>query len=202
MLRAPWENLLVRQGKSTQDDIALLKYARQIKLDSNIVPDIPACLKYNKSMSTIDKFPTPENNPSSGPRSPEEAMSWHPEPGKQESPEFCAEKIAELEALFVGFQSKYDLESLRAITRFMTKDERRASPRAQALIDIAPLFRLVNFLESQNAVSREAYESFNKRFRILSNTIIGALRDSPDGIGEIVVHLKVNDDGTLEELLG
>ncbi len=153
-------------------------------------------------MAKFGKFPTLilsfKAKPHLGPKSPEEAMSWRPEPAAQESPEVCAEKIAELEALFTGFQSKYDLESLRAITRFMTKEERRASPRAQALVDIAPIVKLVNFLEGQHAVSREAFGHLQRRYRILTHTVIGALRDSPDGIGEIVVHRNVNDDGVIE----
>ncbi len=119
-------------------------------------------------------------------------MSWHPEPPTQESPEVCAEKIADLEVLFANFEGTYHLESLRSITFFLTKEERRTSPRAQALIDIIPILKLVNFLEGQPA-AREAHH------RVLNSTIIGALKDSPDGIGEIVVHRRVNEDGTVEK---
>lgn len=126
-------------------------------------------------------------------------MSWHPEAAKQESPEACAEKIADLEALFVDFQSKFDFESLRAITKFASIEERRASPRAQALVEIAPIVKLVNYLEGQDAVSREAFNHYLRRYRILTNTIIGALQDSPDGIGEIVIHRTVREDGTIED---
>jgi hypothetical protein len=152
-------------------------------------------------MSTFDKFPTPKvesTRKPKGPQSPEEAMSWHPEPVAQESPEVCAEKIAELEALFKNFESKYDLDDLHAITRFVTKEERHASIRTLALADIPPMLKLVNWLEGQNAVSREAHEHLQRRYRILNGTVIGTLRDSPDGIGEIVVHRKVNDDGTID----
>lgn len=150
-------------------------------------------------MSAFGKFPTPKAKPPSGPRGPEEAMSWRAAPVTQESPEACAEKIAELEALFAAFGSKYDLESLRVITGFATQEERRASPRAEALVDIAPIVKLVKFLEGQHAVSREAYQHFRRRYKILQNTIIGALQDSPDGVGEIVIHRRVNEDGTIED---
>jgi hypothetical protein len=147
---------------------------------------------------TITERPKKKRRAYSGPKSPEEAMSWHPEPAKQDSPEACAEKIAELDALFVAFQSKYDLESLHAINYFATPEERRASPRAQALVDMGPIVKLVNYLEDQHAVSREAFAYHLRHYRILQNTVIGALRDSPDGIGEIVVHRKVNEDGSIE----
>lgn len=147
---------------------------------------------------TITEIPKTKGKARLGPKSPEAAMSWHPEPAKQDSPEACAEKIAELDALFVAFQSKYDLDSLHAISFFATQEERRASPRAQALVDMGPIVKLVNYLEDQHAVSREAFQYHLRHYRILTNTVIGALRDSPDGFGEIVVHRKVREDGTIE----
>lgn len=149
-------------------------------------------------MSTFDKFPTPKAEPKLTPQRPEEAMSWQREPTQQDTPEACAEKIAELEALFVAFQSKYDLESLRTITWFATQEERRASPRAQALVDMGPIVNVVNYLEEQHAVSREAFAYHLRHYRVLQNTVIGALRDAPDGVGEIVVHRTVAEDGTIE----
>jgi len=146
-----------------------------------------------------EKIPTFKPKPSSTPESPEEAMSWRSEPVIREASEVCTEKIAELEVLFTGFQSKYDLESLRSITFFATKEERRASPRAQALVDIAPISNLIKFLDDQPSVSREAFTHLQRRYRILNNTVLGSLQDAPDGIGEIVVHRKINDDGSIED---
>ena len=150
-------------------------------------------------MSSFGKFPTPRAKPRSTPEDPEEAMSYRPGPPAQESPEACAEKIAELEALFTAFGSKYDLESLRAITGFATQEERRASPRAEALVDIAPIVKLIKFLEGQPAVPREAYQHFKRRHTVLTQTVIGTLQDSPEGVGLIVIHRRVNEDGRIED---
>jgi len=150
-------------------------------------------------MSSFGKFPTPKAKSRSGPRSPEEAMSYRSKPVTQESPESCVEKMAEIEALFTAFSSKYDLESLRAITWFKSEEERRASPRAEALVDIGPIIQLIKFLEGQHAVPREACQHFKRRYSVLTNTIIGALQDSPEGVGEIVIHRRVNEDGTIED---
>ncbi len=79
---------------------------------------------------------------------------------------------------------------MRAITRFETKEERRASIRAQALVDIEPLVQKLNALEQDATVSEAIYTTLRAKYRVIQNEIIGALQDDPSGNGEIVVHRK------------
>lgn len=106
----------------------------------------------------------------------------------QDSPEICAEKIAEAEALFISFEETHDLEALRAITQFSSREERLASIRQQAIEALAPFTPLLNYLRDQKAVPREIYDAFKERHKVLSRAVGTVVGDVNGPKLEIVVH--------------
>lgn len=116
-------------------------------------------------------------------------MAEHPiNDTAQDSPEICAERITVCEALLSRFEQKYDLEALRIITQFSSKEERENSIRQPALKALTPMFQLIRHLRKQEAVEREALKVLQARYTIISNAV-GNVTGDPNGkIFDIVVH--------------
>ena len=62
-----------------------------------------------------------------------------PPTSPQESPEMCAEKIHRFEEAMDGFGQRHDIEALRAITHFNSREERLGSFRQVASAELTPL---------------------------------------------------------------
>lgn len=108
----------------------------------------------------------------------------------QDSPETCAEKVAECEAMMDSFEATYDLDALRVITRFSSKEERESSPRQPALEALTVMFKRLKYLNSQEALQRETRDALEARYEILSQAVGNIIGDKNGDIfhDEIVVH--------------
>lgn len=106
----------------------------------------------------------------------------------QDSPETCAERIRECESLMDDFEQTYDLEALRAITQFSSKEERERSPRQPALEALGPIFTRLKHLNSQEAFPEEARAALKVRYEILSRAVGNIIGDRNGKIFDIVVH--------------
>jgi hypothetical protein len=106
----------------------------------------------------------------------------------QESPDVCAERIVEFEAMLTGFEQTYDLEALRAITQFASLEERRSSIRQPAREALTPLMAMLNNLEKQEAVSRELFRALQIRYRVLDRAVGTGISDPSGKIFDIIIH--------------
>jgi hypothetical protein len=106
----------------------------------------------------------------------------------QISPETCAEKVAECEAIMDAFEQTYNLEALRAITQFSSKEERRSSLRQQALDALSPIFKLLKKLGKQKALQVEVRNALGARYQILSQAVGNIIEDESGKIFDVVVH--------------
>jgi hypothetical protein len=103
------------------------------------------------------------------------------DPGlNQQSVEACAEKIASAESLMTGFENTFNLDELRAIKGFTSKEEREQSPRRAAVQALLPIFAELKYLGSQENVPNDVYEKLKDRYRIL-NRAVGATTTDPSG---------------------
>ncbi|MDP1759933.1 MAG: hypothetical protein Q8L01_00460 [Candidatus Woesebacteria bacterium] len=107
---------------------------------------------------------------------------------KKDSPEIWAEKIAECEAMMDSFEKAHDLDALRAITQFSSKEERESSPRQSALDSLSLIFKLLKELNKQGALQGEVREAFEKRYEMLSQAVGNITGDKNGKIFDIVVH--------------
>src|ERR1039458_7085125 len=62
---------------------------------------------------------------------------------RQDSPEMCVLGVATCEGLLSRLEQRYDLEALRAITHFSSKEERETSIRQPALKALTHMFQLI-----------------------------------------------------------
>lgn len=106
----------------------------------------------------------------------------------QDSLETCAEKVAECEAMMDSFEATYDLDALRAIAQFSSREERESSPRQPALDALAPIFKRLKYLNSQEAFPREARDTLGERYERLSQAVGNIIGDKDGKIFDIVVH--------------
>lgn len=107
---------------------------------------------------------------------------------EQDSPEICAERVTVCERLLNRFEQRYDLEALRAITQFSSKEERESSIRQPALQALTPMFQTIRHLRKQEAVERGALKDLQARYTTISNAV-GNVTEDPNGkIFDIVVH--------------
>jgi hypothetical protein len=106
----------------------------------------------------------------------------------QESAEVCADRIAVFESLLTEFENFFNLEELRAITGFSSREERINSPRHTASQALSAFREPQRFLASQEAVPKEVIADFRARYKIL-NRAVGAVTSDPTGVMfEIVDH--------------
>jgi len=106
----------------------------------------------------------------------------------QDSPETCAEKVAECEGMMDIFEQTHDLEALRAIKQFSSKEERESSPRQSALKALTVIFKLLKYLNSQKALQSEMRNALGTRYEILSQAVGNIIGDKNGKIFDIVVH--------------
>jgi predicted RNA-binding protein associated with RNAse of E/G family len=107
---------------------------------------------------------------------------------RQDSPEMCTLGVAMCEGLLSRFEQTYDLEALRAITHFSSKEERESSIRQPALKALTPMFQLIRHLRTQKAVKKEALKVLQARYTVISNAV-GNVTGDPNGkIFDVVVH--------------
>ncbi len=108
------------------------------------------------------------------------------------SPEACAEKIIELEALYEHFEHTHTLDVLRSISHFTSKAERDSSPRHAAHAALTPIIEILNLLKTQTAISKEAYDGLKARSWVLENAV-GFIQGDPSGeFYDIVIHDRVH----------
>lgn len=107
----------------------------------------------------------------------------------QETVEQCAEKIAEFEALLARFEQRHNLEALRAITGFGSKEQRINSTHQPALNDLTPIVELIeHFRKQQPTFPKDAYEELRAKYRLLDRAV-GTVRGDLSGqVFELVVH--------------
>ena len=106
---------------------------------------------------------------------------------EQDFSEICVERVTVCERLLSRFELTYDLEALRAITQFSSKEERESSIRQPALQALIPMFQTIRYLRKQKAVEREALKVLT-RYTVVSN-VVGNVTGDPNGkIFDIVVH--------------
>ena len=106
----------------------------------------------------------------------------------QDAPEAVAEKVAECEAMMNSFEQTHNLDVLRAITQFSSKEERERSPRQPALEALTPIFKRLKYLSSQGALQSETRESLRTRYETLSQAVGNIVGDSNGKIFDIVIH--------------
>lgn len=106
----------------------------------------------------------------------------------KDSPETWTEKIAECEAMMDSFEKTHDLDALRAITRFSSKEERESSPRQPALDALSLIFKQLKYLNSQGALQGETCDAFAARYEMLSQAVGNITGDKNGKIFDIVVH--------------
>jgi hypothetical protein len=108
----------------------------------------------------------------------------------QDSPEICAEKVAELEASLDAFEQTYDLDALRAITQFTSREESLSSFRQPALEALTPLFKRQKYLKTQDAVSKETRDALDTRYKIASRAVGQIIADKEGNIFGTLFHGK------------
>jgi len=108
----------------------------------------------------------------------------------QASPETNAEKAAkaECEEMMDSFEQTYDLEALRAITQFDSKEERESSIRQPALDALSIIFKRMKDLSDQGTFLRETRKALGVRYEKLSNAVGNITEDKDGKIFDIVVH--------------
>lgn|GEM_PF-7030335 len=106
----------------------------------------------------------------------------------KDSPETCAEKIAECEAMMDNFEKTHDLDALRAITQFASKEERESSPRQPALDALSLIFKQLKDLNKQGALQGELRDALEVRYEKLSQAVGNITGDKNGKIFDIVVH--------------
>jgi len=106
----------------------------------------------------------------------------------QDSPETCAEKVAECEAMMNRFEQTYDLDALRSITQFTSKEDRERSPRQLALDALGLIFKRLKHLGRQKAFQSDTRDAFKVRYEVLSQAVGNIIGDKNGEIFNIVVH--------------
>lgn len=106
----------------------------------------------------------------------------------KDSLETCMEKVAECEAMMDSFEKAHDLDALRAITQFSSKEERESSPRQPALDALALIFKRLKYLNRQGALQGESRDALEARYQMLSQAVGNITVDKNGKIFDIVVH--------------
>jgi small-conductance mechanosensitive channel len=107
---------------------------------------------------------------------------------KKDSSERWAEKIAECEAMMDSFEKTHDLDALRTITQFSSKEERESSPRQPALNALSLIFKQLKDLNKRGALQGETRDAFAARYEVLSQAVGNITGDKNGKIFDIVVH--------------
>ena len=107
-----------------------------------------------------------------------------------DSLEMHAEKAAEAEceAMMDDFERMFDLEALRAITQFSSKEERRNSYRQPALDVLSFMFKRMKDLSDQGTLTKETRDALGARYEKLSQAVGNIIADKNGEIFDIVVH--------------
>jgi hypothetical protein len=143
----------------------------------------PPTLKIKEAIPTAEEIEKEENERY------EAWMADHPAVEiVQDSPETCAEKIRECEALLDSFEATHDLDAMRAITQFASREEREGSLRQLALDALAPIFKRLKYLNTQEAFPQETRDTLKVRYEILSQAVGNIIGDKNGKIFDIVVH--------------
>lgn len=106
----------------------------------------------------------------------------------KDSPETCAEKLAECAAMMDSFEKDYDLDALRAIKQFSSKEERENSPRQPALEALTRISKLLKYLDGQGALQRKTRDALEARYEMFSQAVGNIIEDKNGKIFDIVVH--------------
>jgi hypothetical protein len=118
-------------------------------------------------------------------------MAAHPVvENPQDSPEICAERVAELEASIDAFEQTYDLDALRAITQFSSREESLSSSRQPALEALTPLFKRLKYLKTQDAVSRDTRDALDARYKVVTRAVGQIIADKEGKIFGTLFHGK------------
>ncbi len=115
-------------------------------------------------------------------------IAEHPVSDRDTEVEICAERVIVCERLLSRFEQTYNLNALRSITQFFSKEERESSIRQPALKALTPMFQIIRHLRKQNAVEREDLKALQTRYTVISNAV-GNVTEDPNGkVFDIVVH--------------
>jgi hypothetical protein len=106
----------------------------------------------------------------------------------KDSPEMWVEKIAECEAMMDSFEQTHDLNALRAITQFSSKEERENSLRQPALDALLVIFKQLKDLNKQGALQGEALDTLKARYETFSQAVGTIIEDKDGKIFDIVIH--------------
>lgn len=108
----------------------------------------------------------------------------------QDSPETQVEKVAEAECeeMMDSFEQTYNLEALRAIRQFSSKEERCSSIRQPALDALSLMFKRMKDLRNQGTLRKETREALGVRYEKLSQAVGNITVDKDGIIFDIVVH--------------
>lgn len=106
----------------------------------------------------------------------------------QYSPEVCAVNVEVCESMMRSFERRYDLDALRAITHFDSREERESSPRQDALWALASIFKLLKALGRQKAFASEDRAALGPRYEVLSQAVGNITVDKDGKIFDVVVH--------------
>ena len=107
---------------------------------------------------------------------------------KKDSQETWAEKISGCEALMDTFEKMHDLDALRAITQFSSKEERESSPRQPAMDALSLIFKELKYLNNQGALQGDIRNALEARYQTLSQAVGNITGDKNGKIFDIVVH--------------
>lgn len=81
-----------------------------------------------------------------------------------------------------------DLDALRAITQFSSKEERESSPRQPAFETLTLIFKLLEYLNKQGALQGETRDAIAARYEMFSQAVGNITGDKNGKIFNIVVH--------------
>lgn len=96
--------------------------------------------------------------------------------------------VAECEAMMDSFEQSYNLEALRAITQFDSREERRGSIRQPAFEALSFMFMVLKYLSG--SLHSETREALGVRYDKLSNAVGNIIDIEYKGgnIFDVVVH--------------
>lgn len=139
-----------------------------------------------------EKLPTPKTAEEIEREETERYEAWVTEHSvvavPPDPPETCAEKLAECEAMMDSFEQTYDLDALRAITQFSSKEERESSPRQPAFDALALIFKRLEYLNNQGALQGETRDALAARYEMFSQAVGNITVDKNGKVFDIVVH--------------
>lgn len=104
------------------------------------------------------------------------ARDYHSITVEQLNLEQCAEKVAELEALFTNFEQTHDLDALRAVQLRTVEEAFAHTVREAAKKDLPALVSRMNFLKKQEHIPVETFHKLATTYNTIQ-AAVGTLRD-------------------------